>query len=463
MGLHSRLFGTDGIRGRANEEPLTPELAVAFGRAVAEKFGQPGRPLVIGRDTRLSGPMLEQAVAAGASAMGIDVVLLGVAPTPAVAFLTRHLQGCAGVVVSASHNPYEDNGLKIFNGAGLKCDDALELEIEGLILGDALRNRGATGTKIGCISIWPESSTRYADLALKAYGQGLDLHGLRVVVDAGHGAAYETTPLVLRALGAEVCSLNVEPNGININDGCGSTHPESIQQATREFGAQIGLAHDGDADRLICCDETGSLLDGDEMLAVIGLDLLQRGKLAKNTLVATIMSNLGLDECFAAAGGKVLRAGVGDRYVLEQMLAHDLNLGGEQSGHVILRDYNTTGDGLVTALELLRIVKSRGEPLSQLRLGLRKYPQLLVNVKVRERVPLGQIPGVTETVAAVEKELGSSGRILLRYSGTEPKIRLLVETRDEALLQPIADRILAPIKKHLIALTPPPAALTVGT
>jgi phosphoglucosamine mutase len=451
MGSQSRLFGTDGIRGRANEEPLTPELAVAFGRAVASKFGQRGKPVVIGRDTRISGPMLEQAVAAGAVAMGADVVLLGVVPTPAVAFLTRHLSGSAGIVISASHNPFEDNGLKIFNGAGLKCDDALELEMEALILGDSLRKHGATGTKIGRIETWPNGAARYAELATKAYGEGLDLHGVRVVVDAGHGAAYETTPLVLRALGAEVLALNVEPNGVNINAGCGSTHPELIQKATRDFGAQIGLSHDGDADRLICCDETGSLLDGDEMLAVIGLDLLKRGKLAKKTLVATVMSNLGLDECFAAAGGKVLRAGVGDRYVLEMMLADDLNVGGEQSGHVILRDYNTTGDGLVTALELLRIIKTSGKPLSQLRLGMKKYPQLLVNVKVRERIPLDQLPEVTDTVKAIEKELGSNGRILLRYSGTEPKIRLLVETRDEALLQPVADRVLAPIKKHLAA------------
>jgi phosphoglucosamine mutase len=284
---------------------------------------------------------------------------------------------------------------------------------------------------------------------LQSYGQGLDLKGMRIVVDAGHGAAYETTPQVLLSLGAEVLALNVEPDGTNINAECGSTCPHLIQMATQEFSAQIGLAHDGDADRLICCDETGSLLDGDEMLAVIGLDLLKRGKLSKNTLVATVMSNLGLDECLAAAGGKLLRAGVGDRYVLELMLAHDLNLGGEQSGHVILRDHNTTGDGLVTALELLRIMKSSGQPLSELRKGMRKYPQLLVNLKVRERIPLDQLPEVTETVKAVEKELGATGRILLRYSGTEPKIRLLVETKNEALLQPMADRILAPIKKHL--------------
>jgi len=451
MAVQARLFGTDGIRGRANVEPLTPEMAVAFGRAVASKFGQPGKPVLIGRDTRLSGPMLEQAVAAGVAAMGVNVLLLGVVPTPAVAFLTRHLSGCAGVVISASHNPFDDNGLKIFNGEGLKCDDALELEIEAMIQGQALRGQGATGGKIGRVEVWPDGAARYAELAVKAYGKGLDLRGVRVVVDAGNGAAYETTPLVLRALGADVLTLNIEPDGLNINAECGSTHPELIQKATRDFGAVIGLSHDGDADRLICCDETGALLDGDEMLAVIGLDLLKRGKLARKTLVATVMSNLGLDECFAAAGGKILRAGVGDRYVLELMLAHQLNVGGEQSGHVILRDHNTTGDGLVTALELLRIIQTTREPLSRLRLGMRKYPQLLVNLKVRERIPLDQLPEVTETVKAVEKELGSNGRILLRYSGTEPKIRLLVETRDEALLQPVADRILAPIKKHLAA------------
>jgi phosphoglucosamine mutase len=449
MSAQSRLFGTDGIRGVANVEPLTPELAVAFGRAVAAKFGQEGKPVVIGRDTRISGSMLESAVAAGVAAMGVNVVLLGVVPTPAVAFLTRHLGGCAGIVISASHNPYEDNGLKIFDGRGLKCDDALELEIERLILGAELRGTGVTGAKVGRIEMWPDGAARYAELAVKAYGTGLDLSGFRVVVDAGNGAAHFTTTQVLRALGAEVIALNVEPDGVNINAGCGSTHPDLIQKAVRDSGARIGLAHDGDADRLICCDEKGELLDGDEMLAVIGLSLLKRGKLAKKTLVATVMSNLGLDECFAAAGGKVLRAGVGDRYVLELMLRDNLNVGGEQSGHVILMDYNSTGDGLVTALELLRIMKATGEPLSQLRLGMRKYPQLLVNLRVREKIPLEQLPEVMAVVAEVEKELGANGRVLLRYSGTEPKIRLLVETREQAMLQLVADRILAPIRKHL--------------
>jgi phosphoglucosamine mutase len=440
-----KLFGTDGIRGRAGEGNLTVAMAAAFGRAVAGKFGAPGRAIIIGRDTRESGPELEQAVAAGVAAMGRDVVLLGVVPTPAIAFLTRHLNGSAGVVISASHNPYEDNGLKLFTAAGLKCDDATELEMESLILGES----PPAAAKPGTISTWPDAAARYAKLAAEAYGRDLDLRGMKVVVDAGHGAAYETTPLVLRALGAEVVTLNAAPNGRNINANCGSTHPEAMAEATAAAHAQLGLAHDGDADRLIVSDEAGSLLDGDEMLAVIGLDLLREGRLAKNTLVATVMSNLGLDECFTAAGGKVLRAGVGDRYVLEQMLAHDLNLGGEQSGHVILRDYNTTGDGLATALALLRIMKRTGKPLSELRHGLRKYPQKLVNVKVRERIPLEQIPEIAGEVKAVEKELGSQGRVLLRYSGTEAKIRLLVETRDEAMLQPVVDRLLAPIRKHL--------------
>jgi phosphoglucosamine mutase len=443
--MGARLFGTDGIRGRANEGPLTSEGAKAFGRAVAVKFGAPGRAIAIGRDTRESGPMLEQAVAAGIAEMGVNVVLLGVLPTPAIAVMSRRLAACAAVVISASHNPWEDNGLKLFNEHGFKCDDALELELEGLILGEKPRAAKTPGK----IESMPDAAARYVELAVATYDKGLDLQGVKVVVDAGHGAAYFTTPAVLEKLGAMVRTINASPDGRNINADCGSTHPEKMAALTRETKAAIGLAHDGDADRLIVCDETGSLLDGDEMLAVIGLDLLREGKLAKKTLVATVMSNLGLDECFAAAGGTILRAGVGDRYVLEQMLAHDLNVGGEQSGHVILRDHNTTGDGLVTALELLRIMKRTGKPLSELRQGLRKYPQKLVNVKVRERIPLEQIPEITDEVRAVERELGTLGRVLLRYSGTEPKIRLLVETRDEAMLQPVIDRLLVPIKKHL--------------
>ena len=441
----ARLFGTDGIRGRANEGPLTPAGAKAFGRAVAIKFGVPGKPVAIGRDTRESGPMLEQAVAAGIAEMGVDVLLLGVLPTPAIAVMSREAGACAAVVISASHNPWEDNGLKLFNARGFKCDDALELELEALIQGEPPQAAAVPGR----IDALPDAAARYVDFAAATYGANLDLSGMVVVVDAGHGAASVTTPAVLDKLGATVTTINAAPDGRNINAGCGSTHPEGMRAAVIEKKAHLGLAHDGDADRLIVCDETGSLLDGDEMLAVIGLDLLRRGRLASGTLVATVMSNLGLDECFAAAGGKVLRAGVGDRYVLEQMLVHQLNLGGEQSGHVILLDHNTTGDGLVTALELLRIMRRTGKPLSELRRGLRKYPQQLVNVKVRERIPIEQIPAIADEIRAVEKELGSQGRVLLRYSGTEPKIRLLVETKDEATLEAVVARLLEPIQKFL--------------
>jgi len=441
----ARLFGTDGIRGRAHEGPLTAAGAKAFGRAVAVKFGAPGRPVAIGRDTRESGPVLEQAVAAGIAEMGVDVLLLGVLPTPAIAVMSREVGACAAVVISASHNPWEDNGLKLFNAGGFKCDDALELELEGLILGERPRAANTPGR----IESMPDAPARYVDLAVRTYGAGLDLRGLTILVDTANGAAHFTTPAVLQKLGATVRTIHAAPDGRNINLNCGSTHPEALAKLAGETKADLGLAHDGDADRLVVCDETGSLLDGDEILAVIGLDLLRQGRLAKQTLVATVMSNLGLDECFAAAGGKVLRAGVGDRYVLEQMLAHDLNFGGEQSGHVILRDHNTTGDGLVTALELLRIMKRTGQPLSELRKGLRKYPQQLVNVKVRERIPLDQIPEIANEVRAVEKELGTQGRLLLRYSGTEPKIRLLVETKDEATLEAVLARLLKPIRKHL--------------
>ncbi len=441
----ARLFGTDGIRGRANEGPLTAAGARAFGRAVALKFGSPGQPVAIGRDTRESGPLLEEAVASGSAEMGIDVLLLGVLPTPAIAVMSRQANACAAVVISASHNPWEDNGLKLFNAEGFKCDDALELELEKLIMEEA----PPPATRPGRITSMADAAEHYVEFAATTYGADLDLTGMTLVVDAGHGAAFFTTPAVLEKLGATVRTINAAPDGRNINAGCGSTHPEEMASLVAETRADLGLAHDGDADRLIVCDETGSLLDGDEMLAVIGLDLLREGKLASKTIVATVMSNLGLDECFAAAGGKVLRAGVGDRYVLEQMLAHNLNVGGEQSGHVILRDYNTTGDGLVTALELLRIMRRTGKPLSELRRGLRKYPQQLVNVRVRERIPLEQIPEIADEIRAVEKELGSQGRVLLRYSGTEPKIRLLVETKDEAMLEAVVARLLRPIQKHL--------------
>lgn len=441
------LFGTDGIRGQANQYPMTAEVALRLGRAMAHHFQAKsgGLPILIGRDTRQSGPMLEHAVAAGVASMGGDVLLAGVLPTPAIALLTRSLPALASVVISASHNSYEDNGLKIFQGNARKCSDAVELELTQLICSDALKGKEPMGA-VGRISKLEGAAQKYIELVLGLFSKELDLTGMRIAVDLANGAAYRTTPQVLESLGATVAVINQQPDGCNINLKCGSTYPEVIARHTLDAKAHVGFAHDGDADRVIFADETGAVLDGDEVLAILGLDLLRRGKLSAQTLVATVMSNLGLDECLRAAGAEVVRSAVGDRYVFEQMLAKNLNLGGEQSGHVILRDYNESGDGLLTALQLLCVMRTTGKPLSELRRCMRKYPQLLVNMPVREKRPINEMPEVVAAVRAVESELGTTGRVLLRYSGTEKKIRLLLEAREEGLLQPLADRVLSPIK-----------------
>ncbi|HEY8965224.1 MAG TPA: phosphoglucosamine mutase, partial [Candidatus Methylacidiphilales bacterium] len=378
---------------------------------------------------------------------------LGVIPTPAVASLAVALNAAAGVVISASHNPYADNGLKIFQGNGYKCDDALEAEIEaGLLDGRELPR--PEGAALGRIVPLPEDQSPrafyegavFASWPGAAAGSRQPLKGVKIALDAANGAACETTPAVLRALGAEVEAFHVAPDGVNINEGCGSTHPEVIEALVRKTGAYVGISHDGDADRVICCDETGSALDGDEMLAIVGLSLLRAGRLPGNAMVATVMSNLALDELFQSEGGKIVRCAVGDRAVLETMLAQGIAFGGEQSGHIILKEHATTGDGLLSALALLRVVVETGKPLSALRRELKKYPQTLVNVRVKVRTPFDQIPGLNEAVAEAEKTLGTTGRLLLRYSGTEPKIRLLIEAKDEALLQPLAEKILAPVR-----------------
>ncbi len=449
------LFGTDGIRGPANRHPITPELALQLGVLVGGLFRPPGGQarVLIGRDTRLSGPMLEAALTAGLLSAGAEAVPLGVVPTPAVALLARSLGASAGVVISASHNPFEDNGLKIFQGNGLKCDDALERKIEAGLLAAPGAGAGGTAARpdgggLGRIAPLADAAARYEEAALASWPGG-SLKGMKIAVDAANGAACETTPRVLRRLGAEVHVFHDRPDGININRDCGSTHPEVIEALVRQTGAHVGISHDGDADRVICCDETGSALDGDELLAVVGLDLLRRGQLKEKTLVATVMSNLALDELFAREGGAVRRSAVGDRAVLEEMLAHGLNLGGEQSGHVILLDHATTGDGLLSALALLRVARESGKPLSALRRELVKYPQLLLGLKVREKIPFEQVPGVMDAVRAVEAEFGQTGRVFLRYSGTEPKARLLLEARDGESLPALAEKILSPLRKAL--------------
>lgn len=441
------LFGTDGIRGKANAHPVTPEIALRLGRAAGfllrETAATKGavRPrFVIGRDTRRSSPMLEAALVAGLNSAGADALLAGVIPTPAVACLVRELGAEGGMVISASHNPAEDNGLKLFGHDGYKLDDALEERLEQLILTEEIDALRPVGADVGTVAEIPDATNRYATAA-KASVPGMSLHGLNIALDCANGASFQTTPGVLRDLGATLVLSHTAPDGMNINDGCGSTHPESISRLVRKTGAQIGISHDGDADRLVLCDELGEVVDGDEILAMTALDALSRGTLAGRTLVATVMSNFGLDECLAAAGGKVLRTAVGDRYVVEAMREGNFSIGGEQSGHLIFRDHGTTGDGLLAALQVLRIMTESGKPLSELRRCLKKYPQAQRNLRVREKPPLDSLPEVAHLVAATESALEGKGRVLLRYSGTEPKVRLLIEGPEEAVINAAADAI----------------------
>ncbi|MCS7063758.1 MAG: phosphoglucosamine mutase [Methylacidiphilales bacterium] len=444
------LFGTDGIRGVANQEPVTAEIALRLGKAVAQVFSETGRRRVlVGRDTRLSCDMLESAVVAGLTSGGMDVTLLGVVPTPAVALLTKNFGAAAGIMISASHNSFEDNGLKVFQSDGYKCSPEIEAHLENLILQKGMDTTSPIGFGIGRVSYFENAAGFYKLKAQDSFSFTERLHGIKIVVDCANGAATETTPSVLRELGAEVITIHAQPDGCNINHHCGSTHPEALLQAMKEHQAQIGIAHDGDADRVLLCDENHELLDGDEILAIIALDFLKQKRLQHATVVATHMSNLGLDEALSQAGGKVVRVPIGDKHVIEEMLRGDYNLGGEQSGHIIVRDYATTGDGLVTALQILRIMKVSHQPLSQLRKCINKYPQAQFNVNVREKPPLESIPEITQALREAEKALGNQGRVLLRYSGTEPKIRLLVEAKNADQVSYISNHILQPIKSVL--------------
>jgi len=445
-----RIFGTDGVRGIANVEPVTAETALKLGRAAAHVFKTlnpqahpPGlRPkIVLGKDTRLSGYMLENALVAGITSLGVDVLLIGPLPTPGVAYITRSLRADAGIVLSASHNPYQDNGIKFFRHDGYKLDDEVEQRIEQLVFAGKIDSIRPTAKKIGRATRIDDALGRYVEFAKASFPRGMTLEKARIAVDVANGAGYKSTPCVLRELGAEVIVAHNQPNGTNINAGCGSTHPEEIQRIVKKSNAHIGIANDGDADRVLLCDEHGELVDGDEILAIASVDLLARGQLAQNTLVATVMSNFGLDETLAAHGGKVVRTKVGDRYVIEEMVRRDLNLGGEQSGHLIFRDFTTTGDGIISALQILRIMQAAGQPLSELKKCLKKYPQAQRNLVVREKRPLEELPQITSLVRETENELNGKGRVLLRYSGTEPKVRLLIEGREQSQIDRQADRI----------------------
>ena len=436
----SRLFGTDGVRGLVNEF-LTPELAYHLGRAAASYFGQSvDRPtFLIGRDTRISGGMLENALASGICAVGGDVIILGEAPTPAIAYLVRQ-KGCtAGVVISASHNPYPDNGIKFFDGNGFKLPDAVEDEIEKLCTASAddCLPRPTKGD-IGQIFYHQDWVEEYVNFVVSTSDM---LTGLKVVYDGAHGAASYVGPKILRQLGAEVVAINVEPTGTNINDNAGSTHLEGLQEAVLREGAQVGIANDGDADRCLMVDEKGQVLDGDQIMLLCGLHLKEQGKLKENMIVGTVMSNIGFHKAAKELGMQTCSTAVGDRYVLEKMLADGYSIGGEQSGHVIFLDYNSTGDGLLTAVQTLSIMKEKGKSLSELAGLMTKYPQLLVNVRVLTKAGWETNTAIQDVIREAEEELGANGRILVRPSGTEPLIRVMAEGPNQDQLDELCNRI----------------------
>ena len=452
-----KIFGTDGVRGVANVEPVTAETALKLGRAAAHVFksrapvakGHGRHKIVVGKDTRLSGYMLENAISAGILSMGVDVLLIGPLPTPGVAYITRSLRADAGIVLTASHNSYEDNGIKFFRDDGYKLDDAIEKQIEDLVFSGEIEKIRPTADNIGKAMRIDDALGRYVEFAKAAFPKGMTLEGLRVVVDAGHGATYKSTPCVLGELGAQVTVLNSTPDGTNINRECGSTYPDVVCRGVREQRANIGISHDGDGDRVQLCDELGNLVDGDDVLVITALDWLARGSLRKNTLVATIMSNLGMDHAIRQAGGQVVRTQVGDRYVIEKMLQEDLNVGGEQSGHMIFRDFTTTGDGIISALQVLRIMMDTGKPLSELRKVCTKFPQIVVNVRVKDNPAWETLPDVMKLVQDVETKLNGQGRVLLRYSGTESKARLLIEGPDSDQIKLFADEIAGRIREKI--------------
>ncbi|OWY82161.1 phosphoglucosamine mutase [Rhodococcus sp. BUPNP1] len=437
-----RLFGTDGVRGLANAE-LTLELAVRLAGAAAAVLAPQGaerRPVaVVGRDPRASGEMLEAAVTAGLTAAGVDVVSVGVLPTPAVAYLTGDYGADLGVMISASHNPMPDNGIKIFAAGGHKLDDEVEDRIEAVLHGDAESAARPTGADIGRVRVVSDALDRY--LAHLETAVHKPLTGTTVVVDCAHGAASQAGPAAYAAAGATVIAINAEPDGLNINDGCGSTHLSVLQQAVLEHGADLGLAHDGDADRCLAVDATGTVVDGDAIMAILALGMHEAGELPDDTLVATVMSNLGLHLAMRAAGIQVRTVGVGDRYVLEELRRGGYGLGGEQSGHIVLPAHGTTGDGVLTGLRLMERIATTGLPLAKLASVMTSLPQVLVNVRVHDKVAVANDPAVAAAVAEAERELGETGRVLLRPSGTEQLVRVMVEAADDDHARAVADRL----------------------
>ena len=444
----ARLFGTDGVRGVANVE-LTPELAFKLGFAAATYFGREvsNPKLIIGRDTRRSGQMLECALCAGICAAGGNAHILGVMPTPAVSFLTSVVGANAGVVISASHNPFEDNGIKFFSQTGHKLPDAVEDEIAEIVAAPIDYTKTVRGSSVGQVIYEHGMAELYIKHVISTAYTKLD--GLKVVMDCSNGANSEIAPIILRSLGAEVVTIFNEPNGTNINNGCGSTHLEALQKKVVEVGAHVGIANDGDADRCLAVDENGVALDGDQIMLICALELMKRGKLKDNMLVATVMSNVGLHQAMKAAGGQTAKTAVGDRYVLEEMLKHGYNLGGEQSGHIIFSEYAKTGDGILTAVQLLCAMVKNNVSLSELSNVMTKYPQVLLNVRVADKNGWDKNAAIAEIIKKYQEELGENGQILVRASGTEPLIRIMAEGPNQERLEQITNDIADVVNKEL--------------
>ncbi len=438
-----KLFGTDGVRGVANVHPMTADVAMQLGRALAFviKYGPGRHRIVVGKDTRLSGYLLEYATVAGICSMGVDVLLTGPLPTPGIAFITSSMRADAGVVISASHNPYQDNGIKFFSGEGFKLPDELEARIEVLMTHADVEECRPTATEVGQASRLDDAQGRYISFLKSTFPKEFELDGLKIVLDCAHGATYKVAPAVFGELGAELVPLGVRPNGKNINHKCGATHPETMATLVKRHKADLGIAFDGDGDRAIMVDHQGKIVDGDHVLAICARDMHRRERLPRKTVVGTVMSNLGLEVALKEMGLRLLRTPVGDRYVVEAMLKGGYNLGGEQSGHVVFLNYATTGDGILTALRLLAVMLREGKPLAELARVMDTYPQVLVNLRVKEKKDLKNLPGARQAIQEAEKRLGPRGRLLVRYSGTEPVLRVMAEGDDLQRIEQVAQEL----------------------
>jgi len=447
------LFGTDGVRGVANIYPMTAEMALQLGRALAYviKYGPGRHRIVVGKDTRLSGYLLEYAITAGICSMGVDVLLLGPMPTPGIAFITHSMRADAGVVISASHNPYQDNGIKFFKGDGYKLPDEIEAHIERLLSQREFEETRPTATEIGQAFRIDDARGRYISYLKSTFPKELELDGLKIVVDCAHGATYRVAPEVLGELGAEIIPIGVRPNGRNINRLCGATHPEGMARLVTRYQADLGIAFDGDGDRCIVVDHKGWVVDGDHILAICALDMQRRQTLKRKTVVATVMSNLGLEVALRNHGLKLVRTQVGDRYVLETMLKGGYNLGGEQSGHLVFLNHSTTGDGILTAMRLLSVMLREQKPLAELASCMEEYPQVLLNLRVKERRDLASVPQAQKAIQAAEKRLQGWGRLLVRFSGTEPLLRVMVEGDKPAEIKEVAQELVQTLDSCLNA------------